>query len=264
VLLPPDARCLVPFEDATELLGRAGSLRTRLGQEGYLYLPSFVPEAHVRRVRAFVRDWGVRVGWLEPDTKNGPSLSAHAGARLGGRGYDDPDWVSLTRAVNAEACFRELCAEPRLLELLEILLGEPAAPADANFCWLKLPGTPEHTTLPHQDIYYLPDCPRVLTVWVALVDTPMEVGPLGVVPGSGRSGLWRHESPTAGAAVPPETVWASGAVCAGDIVVFGAHTVHCAWSNVSPTLVRLSADLRYEPTSIAPSVLRPSAAWPRR
>ena len=35
-------------------------------------------------------------------------------------------------------------------------------------------------------------------------------------------------------------------VRSGDLVAFGARTVHCAWSNVSPSLVRLSLDLRYE------------------
>jgi ectoine hydroxylase-related dioxygenase (phytanoyl-CoA dioxygenase family) len=262
MLLFPRADRLVPFDDASDVIRSSDQLRARMQESGYVYLRGFVPDARVGDVRAFVRDYGVRMGWLEPDANNGPTLVARAGARLQRRGWDDPDWIALTRAVNADACFRALCEFTPLLDLLETLLGEPGAPAATNFCWLKLPGTPEHTTLPHQDVYYLRECPRVLTVWVALVDTPMEVGPLGVVPGSAKLGLWHHENTTSGATVPADTTWASNAVRAGDVVVFDAHTIHCAWSNVSPRLARLSADLRYEPQSITPSVLRPTTPFP--
>jgi ectoine hydroxylase-related dioxygenase (phytanoyl-CoA dioxygenase family) len=50
-------------------------------------------------------------------------------------------------------------------------------------------------------------------------------------------------------ALPPTTAWATTAFQPGDVVLFGAQTIHCAWSNVSPDRVRAAFDLRYEPAS---------------
>jgi ectoine hydroxylase-related dioxygenase (phytanoyl-CoA dioxygenase family) len=114
-------------------------------------------------------------------------------------------------------------------------------------CWVKLPGSPAQTTRPHQDCWYLRDVPRFWTVWLPLVETPWDVGPLAVVPGSHRRGVAPHVDNLTGIVLPPDTRLASNPVRPGDAVLFGEETIHCAWSNVSPTDVRVSFDIRYEP-----------------
>jgi len=89
--------------------------------------------------------------------------------------------------------------------------------------------------------------PRFWTLWVPVVDTPLEVGPLAVVPGSHRRGAAPHVDNLTGIVLPPDTRLASGPVGPGDAILFGEETIHCAWSNVSQTAVRVSFDIRYEP-----------------
>jgi ectoine hydroxylase-related dioxygenase (phytanoyl-CoA dioxygenase family) len=98
---------------------------------------------------------------------------------------------------------------------------------------------------------------RMWTVWIPLSATPMEVGPLAVIPGSHRSTTLPQKDALAGIDVPHDICWATQEVSPGDVVFFSAATIHCAWSNMSPTAVRLSLDVRYEPRSTRDSILRP-------
>ena len=93
------------------------------------------------------------------------------------------------------------------------------------------------------------------SVWYPLVDTPLEVGPLAVVPGSHKK-KWPHVDRWTGINVPRNVTWATRDVRPGDMVAYDASTVHCAWSNVSPNSVRLALDVRYEPIGTPNSVLR--------
>jgi ectoine hydroxylase-related dioxygenase (phytanoyl-CoA dioxygenase family) len=137
-----------------------------------------------------------------------------------------------------------------VLDLHEAIMGEPAWLASMNFCWIQLPGNPEQTTLPHQDEWYLPQCDSMWTLWVPLVDMPFEIGPLGVVPGSQERSVKDHFTAFSGLQVEPKVEWASNETRAGDAVFFSSRTIHCAWSNVSPTLAQVSAEIRYEPRSV--------------
>jgi ectoine hydroxylase-related dioxygenase (phytanoyl-CoA dioxygenase family) len=96
------------------------------------------------------------------------------------------------------------------------------------------------------------------SVWFPLADTPLEVGPLGIVPGSHKK-VWPHLDRWKGIGVSNEVTWATQPVYPGDIVAYGASTVHCAWSNVSENSVRLALDVRYEPVGTPNSVLRSSS-----
>ena len=247
-----------PLIDSAPLVGAAAALRARAGQDGYLACLGLLPPALLDPVRAEARAWFERQRWVEPDPGNPSRLRAVPGARLSGRGFDDPAWVELQQRLTRSAPFRALVECEPILSVLEAVLGEPAAAATANHCWLKLPGSPEHPTRPHQDSFYLPGCPRLWTVWIPLAHTPLDVGPIGVVPGSHLRGDWPHIDAMTGIDVPRDVGWATSEVGPGDAVFFEARTVHCAWSNVSDTWARLSLDVRYEPRDLpGPSVLRP-------
>lgn len=242
----PEAFSVDGWRDDTPLLADPAALRRRARTAGYLYLKGFFKAGLCGAVRGMVRAYCDGQGWLLPAKGNPPRFVAAAGAHLTGRGWDDPRFVALQLKLFGSKEFQRLGNDPRLLEVLALLARRPMWMANTNYAWLKFPGSAHQTTRPHQDRFYLPQAPTLQTVWVPLVDTPSEVGPLGVVDGSHRGPDWPHVNNLTGILVAPGTRWTTGAVKAGDCVIFGARTVHCAWSNVSPTDVRLSLDIRYE------------------
>lgn len=244
----------VPFEDATPLLDDPRGLNEMAMEQGYLFFRGLMPLELVDPVRAFACELAAGYGWVDLDPDNPPFVYAKSDAQFYGHGWDDPRFTALQLKVTQNREFRRLVTDTRIMDVLGAVYGEPAELAIANHCWLKLPGDPERTTLPHQDSYFLPDSPRLWTVWYPLVDTPLEVGPLGVVPGSHKE-VWPHIDRMTGIDVPRDVTWATGDVFPGDLVAFHASTIHCAWSNVSPTYVRLSLDVRYEPRDTQNSVI---------
>jgi ectoine hydroxylase-related dioxygenase (phytanoyl-CoA dioxygenase family) len=245
MIFRPEDHHVVPLRDSTELLLESERLREQANQDGYLYLPGLVPRAPVDRVRALARGLCERFGWVVAEPDNPPSVHAVPGARLSGRGFDDPRFVELQQTINQTDEFCALGRQTEVLRILGIVYGEPARGCITNILWVKLPGSPEHTTLPHQDIHYVPQWTDLWTAWYPLVDTPFDLGPLGVVPGSNRLGCWEHESRERGIVTPPGLVWASSEVHPGDVLLFSSHTVHAAWSNISAQGVRFSADVRF-------------------
>jgi hypothetical protein len=243
--LRPEQYTHVPFRDSTSLVGNDAALAARARRDGYLYLRGVIPAAAIDPVRAFVRAYCLNLGWAVPDDENPPQLLASRTAGLTGRGWDDPRFVELQRQLRSLDAFQRLGNQAEILRVLGVVAGGDVWMATTNYCWIKFPGSPAQTTRPHQDSFYLPGVPSLWTGWVPLVDTPLELGPLGVVPGS-HSRRLEHVSNITGIDMPEGTVWATGPVLAGDIVLFDADTVHCAWSNVSSCLVRLSLDIRYE------------------
>jgi hypothetical protein len=256
MLLLPEHYPVAPLEDATALLADPSKLAERAADLGYLYFKGLMPESLVAPVRALVSGVSAGFGWSEPNPDNLPQLQVKPGAYFAEHGWDDSRFVEMQRIICGHRHFQALVQDERVTRMIEIVLGETAAIATANQCWIKLPGSPEHTTLPHQDTYYLPGCPRMWSVWYPLVDTPLEVGPLAVVPGSHRQ-EWTHVDSLTGISVPRDVTWASSDVRPGDIVAYGAATVHCAWSNVSVNHVRVALDVRYEPLATPESILRP-------
>ncbi|MFC1640322.1 phytanoyl-CoA dioxygenase family protein [Gemmatimonadota bacterium] len=249
LLLPENYR-VTPFEDASSLLDEPAALRNAANDAGYLHFRGLLSESLLAPVRRFVRRTFAALGWVCGNPENPPFMEAIPGAKLSGRGWDDQRWVEFQHHFSRHRDLLALAEAPFLMAILDAVMGESAWLASTNFCWIKLPGSPEHTTLPHQDEWYLPQCGRMWTMWVPLVDTPFEVGPLSVVPGSHRGGVLEQENAFTGIQGGSEVEWVSCDVLAGDVVFFAARTVHCAWSNVSPTLARVSADIRYEPRSV--------------
>lgn len=251
----PERFAVAPLVDDTALLDDAAALREAAELRGYLFFRQLVRPATLAPIRAFVRAFGVAEGWFHADDTEPAWIDAVPGRQLAGRGFDDPAWVRLQQAINARAAFHALGEEPRVLEVLGAVYGEPARGATTHLCWIKLPGSPQHTTLPHQDLFYVPACDDLWTAWYPLVPTPFALGPLAVIAGSHRSGLWHHTHALAGIDVPDGTAWHSSEVVPGDVLLFGGLTVHAGWANVSPDRVRVSADVRFRRASSPPGTL---------
>ncbi len=251
----PERFALSPLSDDTPLLSDAAALRAAAVLRGYLFFRQLVSAAALGPVRAFVRAFGAAAGWVHADDANPPWVEAVPGVQLAGRGFDDPAWIRLQQDLNRLPAFHALGEDPRVLEVLGAVYGEPARGATTHLCWIKLPGSPQHTTLPHQDRYYVPACEDLWTAWYPLVPTPFALGPLAVIAGSHRSGLWHHTHALAGIDVPDGSAWDSSEVLPGDVLLFGGLTVHAGWANVSADRVRVSADVRFRRASSPPGVL---------
>ena len=250
VLMLPAERRVSPFNESSHLLDDPGALRSGAADLGYLHFRELLPDSLLAPVRAFTRAAFAEFGWVRADPDNPPVIEAIPGAKLSARAWDDRDWVQFQLNFCKHPCFLTLAEAPIVTEILEAIMGEPAWLASMNFCWIQLPGSPEHTTLPHQDEWYLPHCDSMWTLWVPLVDMSLEVGPLGVVSGSHRRSVKDHFTAFSGLQVEPKVDWTSNEARAGDVVFFASRTIHCAWSNVSPTLAQVSAEIRYEPRSV--------------
>jgi len=246
----PGERRVSPFNESSQLLDEREELRSVAKDQGYLHFRGLIPESLLAPVRAFTREAFVNVGWVQEDAKNQPIMQAMPDAKLSGKGWDDRDWVKFQPVFCKHPDFLALAEAPFIMDIHEAVMGEPAWLASMNFCWIQLPGCPEQTTLPHQDEWYLPHCDSMWTLWVPLVDMPLDVGPLGVVPGSQRRDVKDHFTAFSGLQVEPKVDWVSNEVKAGDVVFFSSRTIHCAWSNVSPKLAQVSAEIRYEPRSV--------------
>jgi len=248
-MLPAERR-VSPFNESSQLLDDPGALRSAATDQGYLHFRALIPDSLLAPVRAFTREAFAKFGWVHADSDNPPVMKAIPDAKLSARGWDDRDWVQFQLSFCKHPDFLALAEAPFVMDILDAVMGEAAWLASMNFCWIQLPGSPEQTTLPHQDEWYLPSCDTMWTMWVPLVDMPMEVGPLGVVQGSHRRSVKDHFTAFSGLQVEPKLDWVSNEALAGDVVLFSSRTIHCAWSNVSPTLAQVSAEIRYEPRSV--------------
>lgn len=77
----------------------------------------------------------------------------------------------------------DLCAEPRILDYVQDLLGQDLVCWGAHF-FCKQPGDERRVSW-HQDASYWPLTPsRTVTVWLAIDDADEENGAMAVVPGS--------------------------------------------------------------------------------
>lgn len=86
----------------------------------------------------------------------------------------------------------DICAEPRLLDYVESLVGPDFYLWGSHF-FAKAPYDPTPVAW-HQDAYYWPLEPReAVTVWLAFSDSDVANGCMRVIPRSHRSGILKHQ-----------------------------------------------------------------------
>src|SRR6185436_19663466 len=163
---------------------------------------------------------------------------------------------------------RSACSAIRFLRLLAIT--PPCWPCSthcsvvlcsraADICRLAMPSATHQTTPAHQDHWYTGGTTNLWTVWIALSEMPLELGPLAVLPGSHANGLLPHAGRGAGrqgVAVIDDWQFAAAPLAAGDAILFNCLTVHRALPNVTRHHVRLSVDYRYQPANEPIHVVR--------
>lgn len=236
--------------------GDHGALWRRLRRDGYLYLPGFLDSEVVLEFRRFYFEALRDVGLLDGEA---PSQDG----RDGGGPIDRAalrDVLFGTVVPSAE--YQAFCAQPRIVDFFRWLYG-----GDETF--LHKRKIIRHTrpgdmgvgsaTQAHYDLVYLREgTDRLLSLWVPLGETPVEMGPLVYLEGShhrvaameAAGELSPAASITAdlpGLADHHDARWLVTDFHAGDVMVHSPHIVHASLDNVDPSRrIRLSTDIRYQ------------------
>lgn len=230
-----------------------GEMRSRLAEDGYLYLPGYLDREQVLDARRDVLD----------------RIAALAG---GARSSLLSDLARQSRPL------QQLLYGWRMTILYERLFGEAVRHFD--FTWLRAV-SPSHGTKPHMDSVFMNrGTPRLLTAWVPLGDINTVLGGLAILEGSHRLediknnygsrdvDTYCENRPDAGTYARQETLtwdgnlssdpvslreqlglrWLTNDYQAGDLVTFSMHTAHMGLDN-NADRVRLSCDIRYQPAS---------------
>jgi ectoine hydroxylase-related dioxygenase (phytanoyl-CoA dioxygenase family) len=235
--------------DSAPLVHDPEALRLRAARDGCLLLRGIPGREAVRPLRVVVEEAVAALGLLLPQDGSNAAPLVTPGAALTGTGYDDRRWLTLQEQVLADARFVALGDDATLLSVLQVLLGGEVLSRRGDICRLALPNARHLTTPPHQDHWYTGGTIKMWTVWIPLTDTPLELGPLAVLPGSHRSGLLPHDGDGAGRQGVRglnADHFAASELAAGDAILFSSLTVHCALPNATRDRVRISVDYRYQ------------------
>ncbi|MEM8902598.1 MAG: phytanoyl-CoA dioxygenase family protein [Actinomycetota bacterium] len=242
--------------DSTDLLHDVAALRDRFAVDGHLLLRAVIPREVVLGARARVARVLDDAGALAPGSD---PLRLEIGA-----GESDVPLLG-HRPVTHHPDVLAALEDDGLSDVVARLLGEEVVTFD--FTWLRTVGT-EQMTGAHMDVVYMGrGSPRLVTTWIPLGDVTPEDGTLTVVPGSHRLDSYRRLRETYGridvdrdnvagwfSTEPFEVTgefggtWATAELRAGDVIVFGMHTVHASTTNLTARH-RLSCDVRWQPST---------------
>ena len=238
------------------LAGRAGALRERLAEDGYVYLPGFFPVDDIIAARQAIFERLHAVGEIAAPPVGGIFTGAsERDEKISSRG-------EFWRSVSESWALRRVSHGPALHGLMADLLDAPARAQD--FIFLRPAGPGKRTHIHCDSPFFTRTTDQVLTAWIALGDVPLRQGPLFIMEGSHRIDelvdsyrgfdvardtdrkAARDESPTAFAEKYRCRILTND-FGAGDIVIFNMFLLHGALDNVSSSNeVRLSCDVRYQ------------------
>ena len=255
MLVPPLLEALPGGEGANSLTtvplhvsdpgANSAVTRQRALLDGYIFCRALVPRDRIDALRDHVMAVAGDLGWLDTDAPPGEAR-ALPDARLGA--YDDSRWIAFLKRVLPHQSFADLRLTPSVLAVLIAIMGAPPVGDAGDLCRVVSSDDPTHTTVPHQDRFYLPDGMPRWSMWVPLGSCPLALGPLAVLPRSHEPGLLPHAGDVAwrrSVTVPEDAVWAASDLEPGDAIFFSWLTVHCALPNTSGRELRLSATCRY-------------------
>jgi ectoine hydroxylase-related dioxygenase (phytanoyl-CoA dioxygenase family) len=158
-----------------------------------------------------------------------------------------------------------LMTSPRLLDAVEDVIGPEIFSNPVQHIRMKVlksaiaPGFESNGGVAqvgwHQDngvVLEEADEATILTVWIPLNEATVENGCLRVFPRSHRDDLLAHCPTSNGMRIPdqllPENAPRNLPMPAGSVLLMHQKTVHSSLDNQTPDQVRLSFDLRYQPT----------------
>jgi hypothetical protein len=235
---------------SNDLFDDTEALRERIQEDGYLVIRGFHDRELISRAQSEIVGQMVAEDLLEPGVPT-EKLVARSGVV---RAFRPRDGI-----VKGWPHFLETVEGRRTMAFYERFLGGPAVSLDHK--WLR--GVPPGRNIgAHYDVVFMgAGTKRLYTMWTALSDVSLEMGPLAFCPGSHRIRKLRdtygaadaHQDLQGGVfSEDPYDVmrtlglrWVSTPFEAGDVVIFGMYFMHAALQNKSDHF-RLSCDTRYQ------------------
>lgn len=248
--------------DSSEALDDVETLRRRIREDGYLYIPGFFDAVSVMSARRSVTDRLHQEGFTEPSSS--PDDAVLRAGKHGTR----PDLTHDNPALH------RLLYEGRLVRFYERLLSGRIRHYD--FTWMRTVA-PGRGTAPHGDVVFMGRGTHGLyTAWVPLGDADFELGGLMVLEGShrrpqvrdyanrdvdtycsnvegeedhAREQGWRWNGTISDDPVQLRKQlggrWLTTEFSTGDLLTFSIYLIHASLDNHSDRL-RLSSDSRYQ------------------
>ncbi|WP_317932080.1 phytanoyl-CoA dioxygenase family protein [Halioxenophilus sp. WMMB6] len=239
---------LQQMDISNHLLKNANLLKQRMKMDGYLYFSQILPVEELFALRAKITSVLADCDWISGGKDKMEARSICMPAREGEEEY----FRVHDQLVKVEELYR-LAQNPKLLEVMKLVLGDGAFPHPLSIIRLVFPNNPEITTPPHQDFRNNQGTDQLTAAWIPLSDCPISMGPIAVLKGSHNMGvlpLEFHLGPGNRRATITNEVakltWVSTDFKLGDVLLFPALTVHSALENRDPERMRLSVDFRYQ------------------
>lgn len=270
-----DPQYLAPVRDSSDALHDVQTLRSRMEQDGYLYLPGLLNKQWVLDARREVIEVLASNEQLDPAF---PAMDAVY--KPGGKhGYNIDIAHDDKRLKGKDGPVHRVLYSGEIMDFFTRFLGDVVRHYD--FTWYRVCG-PGYATTPHCDIVYMGrGTPNVYTTWTPLGDVPFEQGGLMLLEGShrnerlkqtygkkdvdsfcvnktGKAALdgW-HSKYGGGLTINPNQLqrsiggrWVTGEYRAGDVLIFSMFTIHASIDNKS-NHIRISTDSRYQLASEA-------------
>ena len=237
-----------PFVDSSSLLDDAPKLRRRLRNDGYLFLRNVLPRSEVMDLRLQILEICERAGWLRPGVSPIDGLTDRPPIT-----DKDDEHVPVYAQVQSLEAFHRLKFNDAIMGVAEGLFQESVFPFPQSIARIAFPRDNARGTPAHQDWIFVGGSTETISCWLPLGDVPPEVGGLKILAGSHKAGfLEPRPAPGTGGRivdVDQRLTWHQSGYKCGDVLLFKMLTVHAAAANLTPDVLRLSADFRYSGTS---------------
>jgi Phytanoyl-CoA dioxygenase (PhyH) len=219
------------------LLGDAAAMRQRLAGEGYLFFRGLLPVAGIGAAAVAVFNQLRQGGWAD----NQGAAAGRPRALTVKDALGDPAF----RAALTSPAFNQIPYLGQLRRVVRMILGPRAFSYPSKVLRAVYPEHPQarrdvaRGRYIHQD-YAVGGVQDMLTTWVPLIDIPVQLGGLAVLPGSQLGPPLRPRVLSQN-----QAGWATTSYRAGDALVFHSLTSHAALPNHATSL-RLSGDFRWQ------------------
>jgi hypothetical protein len=243
---------LTELRSSNDLLGDVPALHERMAEDGYLLLRGLIDRQKVLSARETVLAYMEEHNALVPDT---PVLEGVMGGR-------SPQMMGVKGIAHHEDVLAVLEGD-ELTGFYDAYFGEPST--TYHYKWLRGVGNEEYTGAHYDFVYMGRGSTNLHTTWVPFGDIPIDQGTLAMCVGSNHLDSFAPIRDTYGqmdvdrdlvegwfTKDPMEIVekfggqWATTDFRAGDVILFGMHTMHASTTNLTNRF-RLSCDIRFQP-----------------
>jgi hypothetical protein len=242
------------LRDSSDLLTDMPALHERMAQDGYLLLRGLIDRQKVLTARQTIMDHLHAHQALVPDT---PILEGVMGGR-------SPQMMG-RKGIAYHPSTLEVLEGQELFDFYKRYFAAETLTYD--YKWLRAVGNEEYTGAHFDYVYMGRGSPNLHTTWIPFGDIPVHQGALAICVGSHRLDSFAQLRGTYGqmdidrdliegwfTKDPLEITeqfggeWLTTDFEAGDVVLFGMHTMHASTTNLTNRF-RLSCDIRFQPTS---------------